>query len=420
MNLEQDDPRLSAWVLGELSSEEASQMEALVAADPSLLRSAEEIRNLGSYLTGHLAPVELRPAQRQTVYHSIRAPLPPVVTLTFAPPSRKKQGAWSTALTAAAMIALGAVAFVQGRLPSGQRGGAAVADARHRDAADGLERTTISTSKSTPSPDYDHLNVAGGLPERAAPDAAALSQNLEQESLPESWKLSSEPSLTSSQPVAEVALPLVVGRASYDRVRGWIRDRNQLPPKEAVRIEELANAFPLPSQEETVVFAGLRVACITMNSPWVAGARLVGVQIANESRDSRSVAWSFRPGHPAKGLRILASTDGDGKGSSVLPPGQRTLVLLELAAPDSDVGDLVVNSEGRSRRFPAMETKDGGMTQAGLVAAFGLWLRGEGIDDSRLTQMLASAGDDPDPGRADSRCLIRQALNLAEAKRSKR
>jgi hypothetical protein len=212
----------------------------------------------------------------------------------------------------------------------------------------------------------------------------------------------------------------VVGRASYDRVRGWIRDRNQLPPKEAVRIEELANAFPLPSQEETVVFAGLRVACITMNSPWMAGARLVGVQIANESKDSRSVAWSFRPGRPAKGLRILASTDGDGKGSSVLPPGQRTLVLLELASPDADVGDLVVNSEGRSRRFSAMETKDGGMTQAGLVAAFGLWLRGEGIDDSRLTQMLASAGDDPDPGRADSRRLIRQALNLAEAKRSKR
>ena len=69
------------------------------------------------------------------------------------------------------------------------------------------------------------------------------------------------------------------------------------------------------------------------------------------------------------------------------------------------------------KRFPAIESRDPALKQAALVAAFGMWLRGEGIDDSRLVAILAAAGEESDPAWADSRRLVREALGIAAAKR---
>jgi hypothetical protein len=220
-------------------------------------------------------------------------------------------------------------------------------------------------------------------------------------------------------PAGEIGLPLLVGRASYDWVRGWIRERKELPPRDAVRLEELANAFPLPAAVETEEFGGLRIACVSMESLWSGPGRLVGVQIANLSDEDRRVSWSFRPksGSEQAGARVLASTGGGESPLSSLPAGQRTLVLIELASASGDAGDLVVSSGGRSKRFPAVESREPGLKQAALVAAFGMWLRGEGIDDSRLREILANAGEDPDPLRADSRRLVGEALEIAASRR---
>ena len=120
-------------------------------------------------------------------------------------------------------------------------------------------------------------------------------------------------------------------------------------------------------------------------------------------------------------MRVLASTGGgSGERAATLPNGRRTLVLIELASATDDAGDLVVASSGRSKRFPAQESTDSSLTQAGWVAAFGIWLRGEGLDDSRLTQILASAEKQKDsnsnPAWTDSRRLMREALDIATKK----
>jgi hypothetical protein len=256
--------------------------------------------------------------------------------------------------------------------------------------------------------------------ETPAPDLESLSKDLAAQPLPESSRLPATAPLAPLQPVSEIELPVLVGRASYDWVRGWIREKNELPPKDAVRIEELANAFPLPAAEETQEFGGLRVACVSMASLWSGPGRLVGVQIANETDSSRQVKWSFSPAPQSRegGVRVLASTGSEGQGSSaVLPPGRRTLVLIELASATGEAGDLVVESEGRSKRFAAMESKDSALKQAALVAAFGMWLRGEGIDDSRLNEILVAVEKESNPAWADSRRLVREALGIAAAKR---
>jgi hypothetical protein len=186
-----------------------------------------------------------------------------------------------------------------------------------------------------------------------------------------------------------------------------------------VRVEELANAFPLPAAEETESFAGLRVACVSMASLWSGPGRLVGVQIANESDEPRRVSWAFRPaaGSREGGVRVLASTGGDASVPSTLPAGQRTLVLIELGSAAGEAGALVVSTEGRTRRIPAVETKAPGLQQAALVAAFGLWLRGEGIDDARLKEILVAVSENTDPRAGEVRQLVGRALDIAAAGR---
>jgi hypothetical protein len=412
MNIGPDDPRLSAWVLGELPADEAAAIAAAVAADPALQAQAAELRAMSDFLGSTLATATLRPAQREAVRRAGRTPAPNVVPFPAAPQARPRR-VWPLVLGAAAALVF--AAYLTSRPPESA---ASVAGTPARGDA---EEVSV---QPYPGPRISTLPPASdqGKPARSSgPLLDQMAKDLAANSLPEPSTLPPTIPLSAMRSDAEIDLPLLVGRASYDWVRGWIREKNQLPPKDAVRIEELANAFPLPAAEETHEFAGLKVACVSMASPWDGAGRLVGVQIANESGQARQVRWSFSPAPGARqgGVRVLASTGGSGDQASDLPSGRRTLVLIELASATDTAGDLVVSSAGRSKRFPALETKDPALQQAGLVAAFGIWLRGEGIDDSRLATILAAAEKDSTPASsaqpewADSRRLVREALDLA-------
>ncbi|WP_367872151.1 von Willebrand factor type A domain-containing protein [Luteolibacter sp. Populi] len=406
MNLLPDDPRLSAWVLGELPPDEAVAIGRAVANDPALLAQTEELRGMSEFLTTSLAASALRPDQREAVRRAGRAPAANVVE--FPAPRKASRRVWPLVLGAAAAIVFGA--YLNFRPQGGERAVPVTGDAGSETILQpypGPRITTVPPADRTkpardPGPVLDHM-------------ARDLAQA---HALPEPSQLPATIPLPAMRSDAEIDLPVLVGRASYDWVRGWIREKGQLPPKDAVRIEELANAFPLPAAEETREFAGLKIACLSMASPWSGAGRLVGVQIANESGQSRQVQWSFSPAAGARqgGVRVLASTGGSGDRAATLPAGRRTLVLIELASASDDAGDLVVSSSGRSKRFPANESKDPALQQAGLVAAFGIWLRGEGIDDSRLTQILATAEKDNNPAWTDSRKLVREALDIAAKK----
>ncbi len=413
MKLEPDDPRLSAWVLGELPPAEAEEVARAVEADPVLRVLADELRMTGDFLSGALAASALRPEQRAAVLEAGRGPAADVIRF----PARKKpRPAWPAFAAAAAVLAAGL--FFASRLETGNT----------RPLAGDPRPVEAETVLLRPLPGPRILPAKNGpaVPKHPLPRAVtdfpgAGDESLVGGALPEASQLPATLPLSPLQEASEIELPVLVGRSSYDWVRGWIRDKNQLPPKDAVRIEELANAFPLPPAEETRGFAGLRVACVSMTSLWSGPGRLVGVQIANGTREPKAVAWSFSPAPASRagGVRVLASTGaGGGNSAALLPPGRRTLVLIELASAAGEAGDLVVETAGRSRRFPAVESRDSALKQAALVAAFGMWLRGEGIDDSRLDRILAAADEEAaDPAWADSRRLVREALGIAAAQR---
>ena len=398
MNLDPDDPRLSAWVLGELPAHEAAEVGRAVAADPALHAAADELRGVCNFLDGTFATPALRPEQREAVRRAGR------VNVVEFPVSKKKAQHWPALFATAAAIALGV--FVVSRIETGSN--REVVRSQPEPATPPTIRPATGNGESTAG-NSRHVHTADGAPDAILPDFANVK-------LPEAAKM---PAITPGNRTADLDLPLVVGRSSYDWVRGWIQEKNQLPPKEAVRVEELANAFPLPPEEETESFAGLRVACVSMASLWSGPGRLVGVQIANDYDPARRVSWAFRPAPGARsgGVRVLASTGGAASVPSTLPAGDRTLVLFELSSAAGDAGDLVVSADGRSRRIPAVETKAPGLKQAGLVAAFGIWLRGEGIDDARLRQILVAAGENTDPRAKEVRQLVGRALDIAAAGR---
>lgn len=415
MNLHADDPKLSAWVLGELCADEAEAVRRAVEGDPVLQAAADELRGV-SRLLGETLPAQvLSLQQRQAVFQAGRE----ANFKVMAPPRGKsRQRQWQVVLASAAVVAAGL--FLASRI---ERDTPASLVTGEEDVA--LQPFPVPRILTVVRPRNEgidspaHARLIQGLKESPGPFLKALSEDLASRSLPEASRLPETQPLPPMDPAGEIGLPLLVGRASYDWVRGWIRERNELPPRDAVRLEELANAFPLPAEVETEEFAGLRIACVSMESLWSGPGRLVGVQIANLGDEDRRVSWSFRPesGSGRGGARVLASTGGGESPLASLPAGQRTLVLIEVASAGGDAGDLVVSSGGRSKRFPAVESREPGLKQAALVAAFGIWLRGEGIDDSRLREILASAGEDSDPLRADSRRLVGEALDIAASRR---
>lgn len=397
MNLHPDDPRLSAWVLGELPADEAAEVAAAVAADPALQAVADELRGVSDFLNGTFSAPVLRPEQREAVRRAGRS------TVVDFPVRKKQVSHWPALLSTAAAIGLGAFLFSIIETGSDHQ------VARSSKPAPGAPPTIRPVTGNSDSASNRHVPSVEGTPDVALADFGNVK-------LPEAAKM---PAITPQQGAENLDLPLVVGRSSYDWVRGWIQEKNQLPPKETVRVEELANAFPLPAEEETESFAGLRVACVSMVSLWSGPGRLVGVQIANESDKPRRVSWAFRPAPGSRdgGVRVLASTGGEASVPSTLPAGHRTLVLIELSSAAGQAGDLVVSADGRTRRIPAVETKEPGLKQAALVAAFGIWLRGEGIDDTRLREILVAAGENTDPRAKEVRQLVGRALDIAAARR---
>jgi hypothetical protein len=232
--------------------------------------------------------------------------------------------------------------------------------------------------------------------------------------LPDPARLPALKPLPPLQSSGEIDLPVIIGQASYGWVRGWIRDRAALPPKDAVRLEELVNTFPLPPAEDSTAGPVIETAAC----PWNDGSVLVAATLRGAAGADTAVSWSFEPAEGVRVRMIASPGSSAGRLPDRLPRGRAATVLLEVApAAGSDrLGVLKLDMGGEfSGRIVERAAREASpaMRQLGLVAGFGMWLRGEGIDAAGLAGILKGAGSDEDPGRADLRRLARQALDIA-------
>jgi hypothetical protein len=214
----------------------------------------------------------------------------------------------------------------------------------------------------------------------------------------------------------ETRLPVVVGRSSLGWVSRWILEKRELPPKNAVRVEELINSASLPRGE---ALSGLGLAIETMKCPWHEVSQLITVQLHAEEEELRDLVVNYRSDAERRVLGSFAIR-GDAALPTVLPAGRSNLVMLEIRSSGSDHGDLSIGQGDVTTKHSVpspLAEPSAGMRHSALMAGFGLWLRDEGVTSRNLRKMLDGSADDPDPVRAEVRRVVREALELSKAER---
>jgi Ca-activated chloride channel family protein len=269
MRSELDETKVAAYALGELDDEERSALAPLIAASEGTRREVEEIREAAAALReafrsapGH----ELTPEQRLAI--ETAAAREPVAMVR---PGWRFPGL----LRVAAVLAAAAVLFtipvrLARRAPDApawdQFVGAPVPTVAPTNAAR-LPLGRLQTRPAAPGyvAGYVQMNDGAGVPAPSAPFNTEAYDHIAENPFV----------LVAQDPRSTFSVD--VDTASYSIVRRFLTE-GQLPPADAVRIEELINYFPyayLPPTDD-------RPFAVHMDSaacPWKAGHRLVRVGI---------------------------------------------------------------------------------------------------------------------------------------------
>lgn len=272
LKLTPDDPRLTAFALGELEGEEALAVAAAVARDPALQAVVDDVRAMSGDLESALgaeALPEVEPVAELSELQDEDYPFTP-----------KKVTRLPVYLVSSLLAASLAVMLVwQGTVRSRQD--------RNEVIQFELDLSTLPPVEQMEMPPAD-----GAVYERRPGVAfapAKMATTLQLAPREGYARVEEQPwQRPLSQPLSTFAVD--VDTASYSNVRRFLRD-GALPPMNAVRIEEMINAFnyayAAPAADaDTPIAAQLEVA----EAPWAPGHKLVrvGLKAKELSRTTRA------------------------------------------------------------------------------------------------------------------------------------
>lgn len=444
MQLHPEDPRLTAFLLGELPADEAAAIERAIAADPALALSLKELENVQKLLSNTLAPDTacLLPRQRDAILRAARhadeggkiVPLPS---------QRRSAKSILIPLAAAALITL--AVFLILRLPAGSPPTANKPPSTE-EAEGGLPLEVALLPAPGPvdsgaAPSDARPTAASNLAKSAETHSAALREDSENFLQKVADRLSKTPlpdekSLPPLRPRAPVnaadhpvlALPVLAGRSSLGWVAHSIRDQHKRPPASAVRLEEVLNQFTLRPAGAAAIAQGVTLSTETMSCPWKPSSTLLLVSFRGHKDAARDINASFRADPAAtRRYRLLGFSSVPGVTAGPLPTrlpaqGITTLVIeVEPTGTSSKLGSIEWAVAGQAAppvlltRQPDAEPSDDARFAA-LVCTFALWLSGDssGLIDPDLVSALARecAAEGMVGDRVDFLNLIDQSLNL--------
>ena len=297
--LSPDDPRLTAFALGELEAEEQAAIAAAVADHPELRHTVDEIRRAAEELTAALASEPLPSVApmprlaglngygRSSTLVAFPAPQSRSTAISDSPrPAAAQDGYmartaagrrrrepklsyfWVMTLSAACFML---IVFLGERRFSAQE--AAASEREARIAATERARAAAATARRP----YLELDLSRAGYARADFGSQRTARDAERR---EQTYLPADDRPTSS-------FPIDVATTSYGDVVRAIAAR-QVPPAGSVRIEEMLNTFaydyPDPAADDEAPFAGALEAA---DAPWAPGHRLV--RIGLKGRTDRGV-----------------------------------------------------------------------------------------------------------------------------------
>lgn len=400
MQLHPEDPRLTAYVLGELGPEDATAVELAVAADPALQAKVAEMKDIQRLLTNRLVqPTDkLLPRQRENIRRSARRADSAAKLIPFA-----ALQAWLIPAAAAAVLAL--ATFILLRMPA--------------------DKPLPVAAKQPPPPEIAQA------PAPVAPPAPA----------PPAWFL---PDSAAGSPTLD--LPVASAKGNLAAISKSIHQDRQLPPPQDVRLEEILNNFPLRLHGVTAIARGpaaiwhpderangvtrpiATLSTEMIPCPWKPSATLLLISIRGNDQKDCDAKITFHP-DPSNVFRYrllgFQPVAGQTPGSlpAKLPANSLTTLALviEPSTPAGNLGSLEWSADDKSAPAIALVRKNDAEPSddarfAALVCTYAEWLAGgkDGVIDAEIVAALAreTASTTLPADRADFLTLIDRSLHL--------
>jgi hypothetical protein len=424
MKPDPEDPRPTAYLLGEMDADEAAAFELAAAADPDLQAALQDQAALHHNLTQTLevGTERLTPAQHATVLQSARKLDRSSNTISINV-QRRRRKPWLAFLATAAAVAL--AFLILSSFPAKE------------------PRQTAETTPATETPqDTPSLPPADPV----LPDAVAENNPISPPAPPAGIPtLRTRESVTVAE-APTLQLPVYSGKSSLAALSQSIREERRLPAPESIRLEELLNSFPLrlggvtavarvakspwhPDTRETGVTShAATLACETLSCPWKPSAKLLFISVRGNPNDDCEANLVFRPNatHVFR-YRLLGYAPIEGNPAEPMPTrlaagAAHTLVIeIDPSTATGELGTLEWTVNGQPAagiaitRNPDAEPSDDARFAA-LVCTYAQWLAGEqaGIIDAELLAALAReiAAETLPAERTDFLDLLNQSLRL--------
>jgi hypothetical protein len=391
-----DSPEFTAWLLGELPREQAAAFERAVAADPAMQLAAREQQQFLQQVSGLLggSPESLDGRQREKILSAARSRGSAEVLVM--PVSRgTRSWGWITLATAAVAV-MGVWLGWQNPLKTG-KGSISLQEVTREiallptDAAGFPQDASGASSGTTTAVGGGNVSAQRDALWNRQPDEylRVIAKRIAADPLPSAAEL---PVLrergfveASQHPLAP--LPLRVGTASWSWIKRSILEQQTLPHPSMVRVEEVINAFVLPSGNEATV-AGCTARTLLIDSS--ATTKRVLLSLHNGTRSPQSIEWSYlAPAGSRYRLVGFGAGTMQAAAAAALPQGTSVLVMLEVQQPaaGSVWGDLRFRIAEQEGSLP-VESGHGDAVDAGffsLLVDYCAWLR---QPDSSQTTLL--------------------------------
>lgn len=449
MKLHPEDPRLTAYLLGELSPDEAAAVEQAADADASVRTALDETYQLQRVLMSALAPdsTALLPRQRETIRRALRESPNAGETIPF--PVRKKfLASFIMPLGIAAAAAL--VSWLALRKPT---------HPATDSASIATPATTAKESASSLPFAVAILPARGPKPPGTSPLSSAATKNLlsaharaldavfmnassetlnqvarqladaplpDNSTLPELMPRDSVSTAISQQ----LELPVLAGRGSLDWIYKSVKDQRVRPSANFVRLEEILNAFDLRPSGTAAIAKGTSLSAESLACPWKPSATLLMIHFQGASDGPREVSavldldptavatYRLLGFSPVRGLEI-----GDMPSRLPAKTGTTLLVEIEPRANASVLGNIrwkVQQTDAAPLpilRKPEAEPSNDARF-ATLLAAYSLWLTHDQPDqiDTDVVSGLARecAASDLPLNRSELLILISKTIELTK------
>jgi Ca-activated chloride channel homolog len=211
-----------------------------------------------------------------------------------------------------------------------------------------------AATNNSPSPrvDVSRMSIAGGIAKSAAsPERRPMGirRPPDEGGNTEAYDHIDENPFRSPRVAPLSTFSVDVDRASYSNVRRYLT-KGQLPPKDAVRIEELVNYFPYDDAAPGASGAPLRVSTEVAAAPWNAQHDLVRIALRARDVDMRHAAPS--------NLVFLIDVSGSMFGPGRLPLVKEALALIVHQLREEDHVAIVVYAGNAGLVLPSTSGAD--------------------------------------------------------------